>query len=253
MEETLGARLLLVAAAAMVAAAAAAAAPPAVPGISPPAVPGFAPPVPDVFYGGGDLGPVLQVADVAACGAACVGLGSACIGFNACANGSLVRCGPQTWSRTLAPVANAGCAAYVRERPRNDSRVAQVVPWRLAAPAAGSVRIPAGAAGGLLRSMFDTNVVYLLQYDVDEMLFPFRQRAGLPQPPGAQCFGWDCPENWIEGESEFLTPPLTRADRPSSPAVLRHPNASDLTQRPLSFSWAPATTCAGRSTRSCAP
>ena len=169
-----------------------------------PLVPGFSPPVVDVYYGGGDLGPVLQVADAAACGAACAALGPACAAFNACANGSLVRCGPQTWSRTLAPVANAGCAAYVRERPRNDSLVAQAVPWLLAAPAAGSVSIPAGAAGGLLRGMFDANAVYLLQYSVDDMLFPFRQRAGLPNP--GQCFGWDCPENWIEGSSKYPRP-----------------------------------------------
>ena len=168
----------------------------------PPSVSGFSPPVAGVFYGGGDLGPVLQVADAAACGAACAALGSACVAFNTCANGSLVRCGPQTWSRTLSPVANAGCAAYVRERPRNDSLVAQAVPWLLAAPAAGSVSIPAGAAGGLLRSMFEGNLVYLLQYSVDDMLFPFRQRAGLPNP--GQCFGWDCPVNWIEGSTAAL-------------------------------------------------
>ena len=30
------------------------------------------------------------------------------------------------------------------------------------------------------------------------------QRAGLPNP--GQCFGWDCPENWIEGSSKYPRP-----------------------------------------------
>ena len=25
------------------------------------------------------------------------------------------------------------------------------------------------------------------------------QRAGIPQPPGAHCIGWDCTVGWVEG------------------------------------------------------
>lgn len=34
---------------------------------------------------------------------------------------------------------------------------------------------------------------------MDDLLFNFRKRAGVPQPPGAACIGWDCREDWIEG------------------------------------------------------
>ena len=156
------------------------------------------------FWAGADLGPVLQLPDDAACASACIALGADCIAFNACANGSHVRCGPLSFSRTLAPVADADCNVSLRLRPRNDSRVAQAVPWRLASPRNRAVVLPAGAAGGMMRAMFDTNLVYLLQYDVDDMLFPFRARAGVPQPPGAACFGWDCPADWIEGSTAAL-------------------------------------------------
>jgi hypothetical protein len=141
------------------------------------------------FWANADLGPVLQVADADACAAACLAIGPACIAFNACLNGSAVRCGPLAYDRALALDPNAGCNAFARLQPRNDSRVQQAVPWRLAAPANNAVRLPVGAAGGPLRAMFDANAAYLLQYEVDEMLFPFRARAGLPQPPGAACFG----------------------------------------------------------------
>ena len=40
---------------------------------------------------------------------------------------------------------------------------------------------------------------YLLKYSVDDLLYNFRKRAGIPQPPGAKCVGWDCRTDWIEG------------------------------------------------------
>eukprot|EP00971_Amphidinium_carterae_P189798 3767354-Amphidinium_carterae.1 len=59
----------------------------------------------------------------------------------------------------------------------------------------GAVLIcPAGGVqlhGGPLRRAFDGGIAYLMQYSVDDLLFQYRQRAGLPQAPGAKCHGWD--------------------------------------------------------------
>lgn len=54
--------------------------------------------------------------------------------------------------------------------------------------------------------MFRANAAFLLSFSVDELLFPFRARAGLPQPPGAACRGWDCTKDWVEGSllAQFL-------------------------------------------------
>jgi hypothetical protein len=54
--------------------------------------------------------------------------------------------------------------------------------------------------------MFRNNAVFLLAFPVDDLLFPFRARAGQPQPPGAACRGWDCTKDWVEGSlaAQFL-------------------------------------------------
>lgn len=87
---------------------------------------------------------------------------------------------------TVAPSA-PGTAYYQRLQPRNDSRFVQAVPYLLDVPTSG-----VSLNGGVLGVAFDTGIEYLLQYSVDGLLFKFRERAGLPQPNGAQCIGWDC-------------------------------------------------------------
>lgn len=45
---------------------------------------------------------------------------------------------------------------------------------------------------GILLDAFNGGIEYLTtQYTVDDVLFDFRKRAGVPQPPGAHCHGWD--------------------------------------------------------------
>lgn len=85
---------------------------------------------------------------------------------------------------------------YQRLQPRNDTRLSgPAVSYPLVVPTSGVV-----FNGGVLQAAFETNIQYLLgTYTVDNLLWNFRKRAGVPQPPGARCIGWDCRANWIEG------------------------------------------------------
>jgi hypothetical protein len=83
---------------------------------------------------------------------------------------------------------------YLRIAPRNDTVIVQAIPYVLDVPISG-VQLH----GGVLEVAFNTGIEYLLGYTVDDLLFNFRKRAGVPQPPGAQCIGWDCKTDWIEG------------------------------------------------------
>ncbi len=84
---------------------------------------------------------------------------------------------------------------YQRLQPRNDTRFTQAVPFALDVPTGGVT-----LNGGPLAVAFDTGIAYLLNnFRVDDLLFDFRKRAGVPQADGAKCHGWDCREDWIEG------------------------------------------------------
>lgn len=83
---------------------------------------------------------------------------------------------------------------YQRMQPRNDTPYTQVVPYLLDVPLSG-----VALQGGVLGTAFENGMAYLLSnYDVDDMLYDFRVRAGDPNPPG-HCHGWDCRKDWIEG------------------------------------------------------
>jgi hypothetical protein len=108
-------------------------------------------------------------------------------------------CQLSAYSRTFAVVANAsahgGSASslyYQRLQPRNDTRFVQAVPFALDVPT-GGVEL----RGGVLAAAFANGINYLLGYSVDDLLFNFRKRAGLPNP--GKCVGWDCRTDWIEG------------------------------------------------------
>jgi hypothetical protein len=103
-------------------------------------------------------------------------------------------CQLSQYSRTfdLAPGGNR--SMYQRLQPRNDAPYTQAVPYALDVPT-GGVQL----TDGPLAQAFDTGIQYLLQYSVDDLLWNFRKRAGVPQAPGAKCIGWDCREDWIEG------------------------------------------------------
>ena len=103
-------------------------------------------------------------------------------------------CQLSQYSRTFAIAAASGSTYYQRLQPRDDSPYAQAVPYALDVPT-GGVQLN----GGVLADAFDTGIEYLLKYSVDDLLYNFRKRAGVPQPPGAACIGWDCRSDWIEG------------------------------------------------------
>jgi hypothetical protein len=136
-----------------------------------------------------------------------------------CSAGGL-SCQLSQYSRTyaIASGASANATYYQRLLPRNDTHITQAVPYALDVPTGGVTLGP-----GPLQVAFDTGIQYLLGYNVSDLLFNFRKRAGLPQPPGAHCVGWDCREDWLR--APWLA----------------------------CFSWAQGGTCAGRSTLSCAP
>ena len=125
-----------------------------------------------------------------------------CIHANICAQNSTSpwRCGIGGASRGYTLASADPCHYYQRIRPRNDSRVAPAVSYKLDVPSAN-----VSLNGGILGALQDQALDYLLStYTVDDLLFPFRARAGLPQPPGAHCIGWDCPVGWIEGSVSGL-------------------------------------------------
>jgi hypothetical protein len=109
------------------------------------------------------------------------------------------------FSRTFAVVNESGAANatsfyFQRLRPRDDSPYTQAVPYALSPPTSGVT-----LNGGVLGAASDAAVHYLTSvYTVDNLLFNFRKRAGLPQPPGAHCMGWDCTADWIEGSPAGL-------------------------------------------------
>jgi hypothetical protein len=84
---------------------------------------------------------------------------------------------------------------YQKLMPRNDTQISQVIPFVVDVPTSNvTIR------SGVLRTAFDNNILYLKQhFTVDNMLFQFRKRADIPNPPNATCIGWDCTSDWIEG------------------------------------------------------
>lgn len=153
----------------------------------------FQAPVPGVFASGGDLQPAIPVATPDACAAACLALGPGCVSMHVCTNGTGgLACGVSGWSMAYTAVAAPTCTWYRRTTPRNDTAIAQAVPWALIVPTRGV----ALTGPGPLAATFTTNVdTYLKVRDPLDMLFFFAQRAGVANPPG-QCFGWG---EWIKG------------------------------------------------------
>lgn len=108
-------------------------------------------------------------------------------------------CALSTYSRTYAyqNTSATGQTYYQRLQPRNDSPAPRAVPYKLLVPTSGVT-----LNGGVLGAASDAAVKYLLRYNVDDLLFNFRKRAGLPNP--GKCWGWDCHVDWIEGSPAGL-------------------------------------------------
>jgi hypothetical protein len=157
----------------------------------------FLPPQQGTVALNADIVSPLNVSAIDDCATLCLAT-PGCIHINICQiNGAAppFRCGVGGYSRTYVVEAASTCSYYQRLLPRNDSRIHQVVEWKLSVPT-GNVTLH----GGPLLAAADAGIDFLLtNFPVDDLLFNFRQRAGLPQPPGAHCIGWDCTVNWVEG------------------------------------------------------
>lgn len=131
-----------------------------------------------------DIVPPTSVSSPAACADLCLAHVE-CISFNLCGSS---KCGLSGWnaSYTLNSTAKA-CSVYHRILSRNDTRLVPALSWKLSPPP-GNVTL---SEGGILGAATLANIDYLLWHEVDDLLFFFRQRVGAPNPPGAQCFGWD--------------------------------------------------------------
>ena len=134
------------------------------------------------------------------CAAACLGLGAGCIAFNWLAaathrhRGDPVPRAPPAacelsgWGPELMLWRNQSSAHayYSKVLPRNDTAAEHTVQYVLDVPTGG-----VALTGGPFETAFATNLAYLSQFPVDDVLYWFRQRAGQPQPAGAASWGWD--------------------------------------------------------------
>ena len=76
------------------------------------------------------------------------------------------------------------CVALVASAEQSQNPIA--IPYQLQAPIRG-VKL----TRGVLKQTFDNNVQYLLNnFSVDDLLYVYRKRAGIPNPPG-KAFSWD--------------------------------------------------------------
>jgi hypothetical protein len=111
---------------------------------------------------------------------------SECVSFNFKSTG----CVGSSWSPAYAiQEAPAGSgndvSYYARVRQGNTSRILPQQKFALTVPTSGVT-----LGHGVLKTAFDANINYLLQFPVDDMLHWFRQRNGVVNPPGKN-WGWD--------------------------------------------------------------
>jgi hypothetical protein len=127
--------------------------------------------------------------DPEACAAACLATPS-CIAFtlNASAALPVAPCTLSGWAPTWAVVVDDVSSYYFKLLPRNDTRVVPALAFALDTPTSGVSLDPSSVLG----RVFALNRVYLAQFAglIDDLLFWFRVRAGVPDPPG-QSLGWD--------------------------------------------------------------
>jgi hypothetical protein len=139
------------------------------------------------------VGPqVVEVPDSATrddCATTCLGKGTGCIAFNWVRNSSSLGfvCEHSGWGAAYAVNrTDQASVYYTKGLPRNDTSVQPKIRYELAVPTRGIV-----LTGGPFAAAFATNVAYLAQFPVDDMLYWFRKRAGVPNPAGATSWGWD--------------------------------------------------------------
>jgi hypothetical protein len=107
-----------------------------------------------------------------------------CVGFTF--DTATSNCTTHDWSPTFTLVAApASTSYYPRIRTRDTTAVTPAVEYTLSIPTSGVT-----LHSGILKDAFEANIVYLLKFPVDDMLYWFRVRNGTAAPPGAN-WGWD--------------------------------------------------------------
>eukprot|EP01116_Phalansterium_solitarium_P008534 TRINITY_DN22452_c0_g1_i1.p1 TRINITY_DN22452_c0_g1~~TRINITY_DN22452_c0_g1_i1.p1 ORF type:complete len:274 (+),score=72.85 TRINITY_DN22452_c0_g1_i1:211-1032(+) len=136
-----------------------------------------------VFVVNGSLGSAFGVGQPQDCAVQCLANPN-CVSFNFVPTSgqfaalcALQQYGPRY--TVVADKSNNGTAYYLRNIVRNDAPVTPAIKYILATP-----------TPSVLQTVFQRNLVNLLGYPLDDLLYYFRLRAGIPQPPG-QCWGWD--------------------------------------------------------------
>lgn len=117
------------------------------------------------------------------CAAACLAEGTGCIAFN-WVGGAV--CELSGWSANYTVFPNASSVYFTKSLPRNNTAVNFKIPYQLNVPTSG-----VALHSGPLAHAFLTNLVYLHQFPVDDILYWFRQRAGVSNPKDATSWGWD--------------------------------------------------------------
>eukprot|EP01116_Phalansterium_solitarium_P006662 TRINITY_DN19003_c0_g1_i1.p1 TRINITY_DN19003_c0_g1~~TRINITY_DN19003_c0_g1_i1.p1 ORF type:complete len:776 (-),score=231.31 TRINITY_DN19003_c0_g1_i1:217-2544(-) len=133
--------------------------------------------------------------NVSECASACLSAAE-CVSFSYSA--TVLRCVLSNYTMLYQLQPYADYDYYQRLQPRNDTLIQPAVQYLLTVPTSNVV-----LGSGVLLDAFNSNLLYLLQHSVADMLYWYNKRAGLPNPPNASSFGWD---NWVTGSyvGEFL-------------------------------------------------
>jgi hypothetical protein len=153
-----------------------------------PPVSGYGPPhVGQRVVGSALPPPATATSTIEQCAAACQGAGSTCSGFNWAAVGNSRMCELNRWGPNYVVMQNTSWVYYSRTIERNDTAYRAAIKYQLQVPTCG---VQLTAVGSPFNHAFETNLDYLRQYPVDDILYWFRIRAGQSNPPGAN-WGWD--------------------------------------------------------------
>ena len=140
------------------------------------------------YFGPPHVGEIVVNATVAAlpgtwtpenCASQCVA-DHRCIAFTV----SPAWCNLSTWSNTYA-VTDGDGSYYFKIQRLDRTPVVPRVTYALDVPTAGVSLTP----GSLFANASRANLAYLLQFPVDDMLYWFRRRKGVADPPGSS---WGC-------------------------------------------------------------
>jgi hypothetical protein len=157
---------------------------------SAPPVAGFGPPHVGQRVVGASLSPpVGKSSTVDQCGAACERV-AGCNSFNWATAGSSSSCELNTWGPNYVVGQNASWVYYSRVIERNDTVFNAAVKYLLDVPTRG-VELVGNNHTNPFMNAFETNLDYLSQYPVDDVLYWFRIRAGKKNPSGSKNWGWD--------------------------------------------------------------